>query len=165
MKLKSDLDPDFATDVRHSKSRTPTRRLLVLAAIAAVLGLSLASQMQSSPFVVQGARPVATAQRVRLPQPAPDQPGTVAGSQARDHFVAMANPSIDPGMVHRAPSGLDEAMVVRIPDASGTPPLDIVPQPGEPVLPPVPVPPGSVKPNEKHVPRALPHVPDPFEPR
>ncbi len=167
MKPKSDLDPDFATAQRFRRTRGRTRWLLAVAAVAAVLALILARQTGSQPASVPSATPVLTGEHARVLQPAPDQPEPGTRPQAPDHFIVMASPSIDPGMVQRAPSGLDDAMVVPTPEALATPPFVVVPQPGPPVYPPVPIPPNPGTPQEKVAPNASQRVPvpAPAEPR
>ena len=146
MKPKSDIELDFATARRHWIPLTRSRWLLFFAMIAGALTLISARPPQSPQVFAHGGAPVRTAHRVALQQRAPAPPVALTIPQPVDQFVVMASPKIDPGMVHQAPAGIDEAMVVPSPGQRVTPPAVIAPQSGDPGY--LPVPPGSGSPDD-----------------
>jgi hypothetical protein len=133
MKPKSEFDPDLAKLPWRFNPLARARWLLILAVVAAVLALIPTRPTRSPQVFAQRATPVLTAHRMALQQPAPAPPNAVTRPRPGEHFVVMASPSIDPQMVHRAPAGIDEAMVVRPPDQRVMFPLGVASQPGEPM--------------------------------
>jgi hypothetical protein len=135
MKPKCNFDHDFANPSWRWKPLARARWLLLIAVVAALLAVIPTRTTRSPQVFAQGAKPVLAAHRVKVQQPAPSPLVALIRPEPAEHFTVMARPSIDPEMVHRAPAGIDEAMVVQRPDQRALPPLVIAPQPGEPIVP------------------------------
>jgi hypothetical protein len=112
MKLLADHDPDFVAFPRPKFRRTRTCALLLI--LALFVGLSLLSLRAASVTqpVAVGALPVPTARGLTTAQVASGPPVRMLTPQPGDRFVVVANPAIDQEMVHPAPAGIDEGMVV-----------------------------------------------------
>ncbi len=155
MNPKPIFDPDFDHEAVVSwKRRLAAGRvcvLLLLLALVAGLGLFSLRQGAVLPATAFGAMPVLTANRLTFVQGVPGAPVLVPRAQPRDRFVVVANPAIDPQMVHRAPTGIDEKMVVPSRDRQADSIVD-----------------GGVPPEYFRVPLApqvVPEAPAPTEPR
>ncbi len=105
--------PDFAADPRFPSGLVRVASILVLAAI--VIGLTLfATKPAPVPqALAHDAIPVLTGNSLVLTEPAEAEANRSLKPQSSDAFELMADPSIDPKMVVRAPQGIDDAMVHR----------------------------------------------------
>jgi hypothetical protein len=165
MKPKPDIEPDFALAPWRSIPRTVARWLLIFAVITGAIALIPAEPTPAPRAFAQGGPPAPQNLRLTLQQPPPAPPAAVAVPQPRDGFVVMASPSIDPLMVHPAPEGIDERMVVRLRDRRSAPSILVEPPRNKPGRLPVPVPPNSDDPDAEPDPELPPTEPLPAQPR
>jgi hypothetical protein len=156
MKPKPDIDPDFATARWGSMPRTVARWLLIFVLATGALAIIPAEPTKAPQAFAQGAIPAPGSLRLTIQQPAPELPITITEPQPRDGFVVMASRSIDPQMVHAAPAGIDESMVVRLPSRRATSPILVMPSPKKPREMPVPRRPNSETPDAKLGPKGVP---------
>jgi hypothetical protein len=156
MKLKPGIDPDFAITPRRSMPRILARWLLIFVLALGALALIPAEPTKAPQAFAQGAIPAPGSLRLTLQQPAPAPPITVTGPQPRDGFVVMASPSIDPQMVHAAPAGIDETMVVNLRSRRAMSPILVMPPRSKPREMPVPARPNSETPDAKFNPKGKP---------
>ncbi len=138
MEPKPDLDPELAGPLRTRYLPARTRWLLLLLALVAGLTLFSLKPGRGSQTIAGGVVPVLTGKRLSIQYAAPGAPAaSVIRPQPDDHFVRLASPAIDPEMVHRAPAGIDEAMVIPSPEPQFASPELVAPQgaiPGQPGL-------------------------------
>jgi hypothetical protein len=118
MKLTAQFDPDFAALPRQKCRRAGIWRLVILCSIltAFAIPIALAKRAPGSPVIRQALVPAKARAVPAIRQPVP---GTAPGlmPQPGDHFVWVASPAIDPSMVHAAPEGIDEEMVIPARDS------------------------------------------------
>ena len=113
MKLTADADPDFVTTPPRKHRRPRILGLLLFLALAAAVALySVSATLAPSRAIAQTQSPVFKPVTLTTQQPDPNMPLRAAIPDPADHFVVTASPLIDPEMVHPAPAGIDEAMVV-----------------------------------------------------
>jgi hypothetical protein len=91
---------------------------VILCAPVAALALVLANTNPApgSPMIAQALVPAPARGSLAVQQPAPDTPLRLMPAPG-DHFLWVASPAIDPDMVHAAPEGIDEAMVLPARDS------------------------------------------------
>jgi hypothetical protein len=118
MELTAEFDPDFVAMPRPKCRRIRIWRLVILCAPLAALALALASTSQApgSPIIAQAVVPGQPPLRSPMRQPGSVSPLRLIPVPG-DRFVWMASPAIDPEMVHAAPDGIDEAMVLPARDS------------------------------------------------
>jgi hypothetical protein len=117
MKLTAEFDPDFVATPRPKCRGIRVWRLVILCAPLTALALALASTNPAPGSPIAQPRVPAP----RRPNPASPHGGPVTPLRltavAGGHFVWVASPAIDPNMVHVAPEGIDEAMVLPARDS------------------------------------------------
>ena len=137
MKPKPEFDPDLAAPSRPRRPLARICGLLLLLAVVSVLAL-------------RSSRPARARQTHRAGRGSPPggqrpvDPAAGTGGAIRlyrtpqdDRLVMMASPAIDPNMVHPAPKGIDEAMVIATLDQQAAAPARVTPPaalPGQPGL-------------------------------
>jgi hypothetical protein len=138
MEPKPDLDPELAAPLRTRYLSARTCWLLLLLAFVAGLTLFSVRTAPGTQAIAGGAVPVLTGNRLSIQYAAPGAATTVViRPEPGDHFVAVASPAIDPQMVHRAPEGIDDAMVIPSPGSQFASPGLVAPRgvvPGQPGL-------------------------------
>jgi hypothetical protein len=132
MRPNTEYDPDFASRPCSKTTPARTRWPLLLLAVTATLTLVFTKSTRSGPAPLRSTTPWLKPARVALVQPVPGRTRNLRNSQRGEHFVMMADPSIDPTMVRAAPAGIDEAMVVPAQGRATAVPLVIVPRVDQP---------------------------------
>ncbi len=118
MKLTAQFDPDFAALPRQKCARAGIWRLVILVSLftAFAIPIALAKRAPGSPLIRQALIPAKARVVPAIRQPLPrTAPGLMP--QSGNHFVWVASPAIDPSMVHPAPEGIDEEMVMPARDS------------------------------------------------
>ncbi len=113
MKLTAEFDPDFAGTPQPKCRRLRVWRLVILCFLlsAFAIPIALAKRAPGSPVIKHALIPAKARVVPAIRQPVPDTaPGLMP--LPGDHFVWLANPAIDPSMVHAAPEGIDDEMVI-----------------------------------------------------
>lgn len=133
MKPKFDFAPDFASPSRPRATLGRKPWVLILIVLAGPFTLAVVASTRSHPAPIRNTMPWLEPARPALVQPVPGRALNPRNSQRGDHFVMMADPSIDGEMVHAAPEGIDDGMVVPRQGRAGAVPLmRVLPQVEEP---------------------------------
>jgi len=132
MKPKSDFDPDFASPPRPRATLGRNPWLLMLTWLGGTLTLVVLASPRSHPAPPRNTMPWLRPSHAALSQPVPRRALNLANSQPSDHFVTMADPSVDPEMVRAAPEGIDDAMVVPPQGRAGAVPFLVAPRVDQP---------------------------------
>jgi hypothetical protein len=118
MKPTAEFDPHFVAMPGPKCRRIRLWRLSLLCAPVAALALVLANTNRApgSPIIAQALVPGQPPLRSPMRQPGSGSPLRLIPVPG-DRFVWMASPAIDPEIVHAAPDGIDEAMVLPARDS------------------------------------------------
>ena len=114
MKPKPEFDPDLAAPSRPRRPLARICGLLLLLAVVSVLALRSSRPARARQTIAPGVAPLLAANGLLILQPAPGAPIRLYRTPQDDRLVMMASPAIDPNMVHPAPKGIDEAMVIAL---------------------------------------------------
>ncbi len=117
MKLTAEFDPDFVAVPRPKCRRIRIWRLVILSAPLAALALAFANTNPApgSPMIAQALVPAPARVGLSNLQAGSDSSLRLTAVPG-DHFIWLASPAIDPEMVHVAPKGIDEEMVIPASD-------------------------------------------------
>jgi hypothetical protein len=163
MKPNDFIDPHFSTVSWYRRPQPYVRWLLILTVVAGAVAL-IPDKTARAPRVfaqdvVPAPGPVPVPLVALRDQPKPAAPVMPTAPEPSDRFVVNAGESIDPEMVHPAPQGIDEAMVVRRPDRRALPRVVIAPPRDKTGELPLPLLPKSDAPAAKIAPKASPNPP------
>jgi hypothetical protein len=118
MKLTAEFDPDFTGTPQPKCRRIRVWRLVILCSLltAFAIPIALAKRAPGSPVIRQALIPAKPRVVPAIRQAGPGTPFALTPVPG-NHFVWVASPAIDPNMVHPAPEGIDEGMVMPARDS------------------------------------------------